>query len=36
MNGREIRNYVKLVSMLFEKEVNEVEIIELIERFPKK
>lgn len=35
MNGREIRNYVKLSSMLFEKEVNELEIIELIERFPK-
>ncbi len=35
MNGREIRNYVKLSSMLFEKEVKEAEIIELIERFPK-
>ncbi|NCA22983.1 MAG: AAA family ATPase [Crocinitomicaceae bacterium] len=35
MNGREIRNYVKLASMLFEKEVNEAEIIELIEKFPK-
>jgi hypothetical protein len=35
MNGREIRNYVKLASMLFEKEVKEAEIIELIERFPK-
>jgi hypothetical protein len=35
MNGREIRNYVKLASMLFENEVKENEIIELIEKFPK-
>ena len=35
MNGREIRNYVKLASMLLENEVKEAEIIELIERFPK-
>jgi len=35
MNGREIRNYVKLSCILFEKEVNEAQIIELIERFPK-
>jgi hypothetical protein len=35
MNGREIRNYVKLSSMLYENKVSETEIIELIERFPK-
>lgn len=35
MNGRDIRNYIKLTSMLFGQDAKEDTIIDLIERFPK-
>lgn len=36
INGREIRNLVKLLSILYDKEVKENQILELMENFPKK